>query len=89
MVLESGVSVKEAQELARHSTPELTMNVYGRARDERLAEAVERVGEALKPPKRVPEEYQFPSDLEKLIARWPILSAEIRTAILAIVDSSQ
>ena len=38
---------------------------------------------------RVPEEYQFPSDLEKLIARWPILSAEIRTAILAIVDSSQ
>ena len=34
------------------------MNVYGRARDERLAEAVEWVGEAVKPPKRVPEEYR-------------------------------
>jgi hypothetical protein len=48
-VIESGVSVKEAQELARHSTPQLTMNVYGRARVERLAEAVEKVGEALLP----------------------------------------
>jgi integrase len=58
LVVESGVSVKEAQELARHSTPELTMNVYARARDERLSQAVERVGETIKPPKRVPEEYR-------------------------------
>ena len=42
-VLESGASVKEAQALARHSTPELTMNVYGRTRKERLSETAEKV----------------------------------------------
>ncbi len=44
LLLESEVTVKEAQQLARHSTPSLTMNTYGRARDERLASAIERVG---------------------------------------------
>jgi len=58
LVIESGVTVKEAQELARHSTPELTMNIYGRAREERLIAAVERVGEALKPTEGVPGEYR-------------------------------
>jgi hypothetical protein len=29
-VIESGVSIKEAQALARHATPQLTLNVYGR-----------------------------------------------------------
>jgi hypothetical protein len=48
-VIESGVSVKEAQALARHATPELTMNVYGRVREERLSEAVERVAKTLLP----------------------------------------
>ena len=38
---------------------------------------------------RVPEDYKFPSDLEKVLARWPNLSAEIRAAILAIVDASE
>ena len=47
LVLESGASVKEAQVLARHSTPDLTMNVYGRARIDRLAELAETVGEAV------------------------------------------
>lgn len=42
-VLETGASVKEAQALARHSTPELTMNVYGRTRKERLSETAEKV----------------------------------------------
>ena len=46
-VMESGASVKEAQVLARHSTPQLTLNVYGRARDERLFKAVEAVGQML------------------------------------------
>jgi len=40
--------VKEAQTLARHASPELTMNVYGVARDDRLAEAVKRVAQAIK-----------------------------------------
>ena len=47
LVIESGVSVKEAQTLARHATPELTMNVYGRVRDERLWDAVEKVAETI------------------------------------------
>ena len=48
-VLESGVSVKEAQELARHSTPELTFNVYGRTRKERLSETAEKVAANILP----------------------------------------
>ena len=44
LVLDSGVSVKDAQELARHSTVDLILNVYGRAREDRMAEAVERIG---------------------------------------------
>jgi len=35
LILDSGVTVKEAQALARHATPEMTMNVYGRVRDSR------------------------------------------------------
>jgi len=35
------------------------------------------------------KEYQHPGDLEKVLARWPNLSAEIRAAILAIVDASE
>ena len=43
-VIECGASVKEVQMLARHSTPSLTMNVYGRARQERGNELAEAVG---------------------------------------------
>ena len=45
LVIESGATVKEAQALLRHSSPELTMNTYARTRDERLARIVETVGE--------------------------------------------
>ena len=48
LVIESGVTVKEAQVLARHETPELTMNVYGRAREERLWDAVEQVAHTIR-----------------------------------------
>ncbi|NIA16036.1 MAG: tyrosine-type recombinase/integrase [Nitrospiraceae bacterium] len=48
-VLEAGASAKEAQVLARHSTPDLTMNVYARARDTRLSEVAEKVGEQVRP----------------------------------------
>jgi hypothetical protein len=48
-VLEAGASAKEAQTLARHSTPDLTMNVYARARDTRLSEVAEKVGEQVRP----------------------------------------
>ncbi len=60
LIVESGATVKETQELARHSTPQLTMNVYARARNERLSEAVERIGEVvLSRPKRVPSVYRL------------------------------
>ena len=49
LVLECGAGAKEAQALARHATPELTMNVYGRARQDRLSELAEAVGEIVKP----------------------------------------
>ena len=48
-VLESGASAKEAQHLARHSTPSLTMNTYARARLDRLADIAEKVGEVILP----------------------------------------
>lgn len=41
-------SPKEAQELARHSTINLTMNVYTRTRDERLKNVTETLGESMK-----------------------------------------
>ena len=47
LVIEAGSSVKESQHLARHVTPDLTLNIYGRARDERLQEVVQRVGTEL------------------------------------------
>ncbi len=52
-IVEAGATVKEGQVLARHATPDLTMNVYARARNERLSELAEKVGETiLSGPKR-------------------------------------
>ena len=51
-VCEAGATVKEAQEMARHSTPQLTLNTYARARGPRLAELVEQVAEAAIPRKK-------------------------------------
>ena len=48
-VIESGANVKEAQVLARHKTPDLTMNVYGRVRQDQLSKTIERLGETLQP----------------------------------------
>ena len=43
----------DAQALARHSTPEMTLNVYGRPQENRLSEAVEQIAAAvLSTPKR-------------------------------------
>jgi len=43
LVLEVGATAKEAQTLARHATPQMTLGVYGRTRDERLHQVVEEV----------------------------------------------
>ena len=52
--------LKETQELARHGTLELTMNVYSRVRQGRLTHIVEEVGEFLRPKEAevVPELYR-------------------------------
>ena len=47
LVIESGANPKEAQELARHSTPDLTMNTYARARSDRLADITDSVAEGI------------------------------------------
>ena len=47
LVIEAGATVKEAQTLARHATPQMTMGVYGRTREERLHQVVEHVATVL------------------------------------------
>jgi len=44
LILESGADLKTAMTLARHSSPTLTLNTYGRARQERLNSTSETVG---------------------------------------------
>jgi integrase len=60
LVLDSDVTAREAQALARHSTPDLTFNIYGRARQDHMAEAVERIGNRLfSTPERVPSVHRL------------------------------
>ena len=47
LTYEAGATHKEAQTLARHSTPQLTANTYARTRDERLAGITEKVAETV------------------------------------------
>jgi len=44
LVIATGADLKTAQTMARHATPELTMNVYGRSRDVACRAAAEAVG---------------------------------------------
>jgi len=63
LIIEVGASVKEAQALARHSSPELTMNVYARTRKDRLADVVNKLGEVVGHAKACPTSVQRnPSD---------------------------
>ncbi len=49
-LIESGLATpKEVQELARHSTLDLAMNVSGRTREDRLRAAVEQIGQLVRP----------------------------------------
>ena len=48
LVIEAGANVREAQSLARHSTPDLTMNVYAKTRTDRLVSLAEKVGAAVR-----------------------------------------
>ena len=47
LVIDNRATVKEAQALARHATSDMTMNVYGRTRSDRLSEIVEDVARGI------------------------------------------
>jgi hypothetical protein len=49
VLFEAGATAKEAQSLMRHSDPRLTMNVYAKTRNPRLAQVAENLGEMLLP----------------------------------------
>ena len=56
----------EVKELARHATLDMTHNVYGRTRDERLREAVEWVGEIAEPEQSsAPSVYRLAAGAER------------------------
>jgi integrase len=46
-LIENGASAKEAQTLARHSTPDITMNTYARTRRTNLQDITDRIGQKL------------------------------------------
>ncbi len=64
LIVESGASVKEAQTLLRHSTPNLTMNVYARTRDDQLKKLAERVGVLIAGQGSAPKPPQTPTEGE-------------------------
>jgi len=47
LAAEAGANVKELQTLARHRTPDLSLNVYAKTRDGRLSELAEKIGESV------------------------------------------
>jgi len=47
LLIENGGNVKEVQTLARHSDPRLTMNIYAKASNKRLAELADTLGKVL------------------------------------------
>ncbi len=57
-IIEEGATVKEAQTLARHSTPLLTMNVYAKTRDDRLADLTEQLWDRFSPSENTIEAQQ-------------------------------
>ena len=64
-MLDSDVSAREAQAMARHASPDMTFNVYGRARHNRMAEAVEQIATRLSVPDRVPSVYRQAAGAER------------------------
>jgi integrase len=84
LIIESGVTVKEAQILARHATPQLTMNVYGRAREERLWKAVEQVAQTI----RVTSVSESENGVVEYSAKEPIFQEIQEREISVVVGSS-
>jgi len=90
LVVESGANVKEAQELLRHSTPQLTMEAYARARSERLGRVADSVGQKVLGDGQIsaPTEPPLPdSDLQRVASAWARLPASIRNAIMVLLEA--
>jgi hypothetical protein len=47
LVIESGANGKEAQTMLCHTSPDMTMNIYSRTRQDSLPRLAERIGETL------------------------------------------
>ena len=47
LLIEHGANPKEAQDMARHATPDMTMNIYARSREGQQNTVIERVAETL------------------------------------------
>ena len=76
LILERGeVTPKEAQDLARHSTLDMTMNTYGRVREERLAKQLS-AGKAILQPKCVPAVYRLVADKQNEKTQ-PVLNQQV------------
>jgi hypothetical protein len=80
-IVAGGASVKTCQELARHSTPVLTIGRYSHTRLHDLTGALDAL------PDLQPQE-PTPQGLQALIDAWPSLPEPIRAGILAMVKAS-
>jgi integrase len=49
LLVEEGVNIKELQTLARHSTPQITLNIYARVRPDNLSKAVGKISSRIQP----------------------------------------
>ncbi len=67
-VVEAGTDLKTAQTLVRHGDPRLTLNLYAKAREKKLAEVAEAVGNTILTPK--------PPEKSTLIAHRQAVGAE-------------
>ena len=72
LAAEAGANVKELQTLARHSTPNLTLNVYARNRNERLSELAQKIGETV----------LFEPECAKSVPSRPVESEEVGRKLL-------
>ena len=88
LAVEAGANVKELQVLARHRTPDLSLNVYVKARNTRLSELVEKIGENVFSQQECALcVHHSDSDLEEIVRTWPELPEHIKAAIKALVQT--
>ena len=79
----AGVHPRNAQALARHSTIDLTMNVYTHVAMDDLATDVENLPSVFDG-KRKKAQPAVPTDLEKLAGNWDSLPDHVRQAIATL-----